>query len=302
MKDRFITLFDESFFASEPFSALTLSRNEGPLVGKMLDAGVQKAYFAGNIYRQLCQPLGDHHLLDMRAHATGIGIAGYFVWNPADRPFERWHVERANVIQRLMQQAHDSGSSETSWISTGSGSAHLIADSEGKELLAIDGEAESILQCSHLLLQTVSMTRQPRNAPGFVASLAKQLNSAASAQLQLAVPSGRLVCKASRTTFFEAGGENEQMVFVSLDPQVPVEVAKINYVFGLTLSPLQKEIAAFAICGGDRQECLDELGISSEALKKHLRPVFRETGAASWSDLQKLPSSQWFVGELARQP
>jgi DNA-binding CsgD family transcriptional regulator len=62
---------------------------------------------------------------------------------------------------------------------------------------------------------------------------------------------------------------------------------------GLDLTPMQREVAAFAFNGGERKDCADALRVSPEALKKHLRAVFDATGSSRWNDLQSLPATQW---------
>jgi DNA-binding CsgD family transcriptional regulator len=76
---------------------------------------------------------------------------------------------------------------------------------------------------------------------------------------------------------------------VTLDVETPTDVAAVEYLMTFRLSPLQREIALFAMLGGERSECATEFGVSSEALKKHLRAIFDATGTVKWPDLAALP-------------
>ncbi len=166
-------------------------------------------------------------------------------------------------------------------------------------MLAIDAEAERILMLSHLLRQNLSLLEQPRRAPGFVALLAAQLAAGETAELTLPVPNGRLVCRAGRTRMLHSPDSSPDSIFISLDLEVAQEVAKIRYLMELDLTPLQRDVAAFALLGGERQDCIEALGVGPEALKKHLRAVFEATGTSRWKDLHALPPAQWPAREAA---
>jgi hypothetical protein len=249
---------------------------------------VQERFHRGNIYRHLCIPLGHHHLLDMRAHVPGVGLAGFYAWNPVDKPFTQAHVERLRHVQPLMQQALAALQAKAQWRSVSSRTSHLISCMAGRDLLAIDPEAERILMGSHLLRQNLSLIHQPREAPMFVRMLAAMLDGQGNAELQLPVVNGRLVCRATRTSMLQSSGDRSDHLFVSLDLQIAGEVANVEFVMGLALTRLQREIAFFALQGGERSDCLDVFEVSQEALKKHLRAIFVATGATNWSELQQM--------------
>jgi hypothetical protein len=40
--------------------------------------------------------------------------------------------------------------------------------------------------------------------------------------------------------------------------------------------------------GGQRADCHERFGVSTEALKKHLRTIFEATGAANWLELGRI--------------
>lgn len=288
IKDLFVSQFDEKFFESETVNIATFLTPDGPPVGKMLMPTMQRDFVAGNIHRLLCVPLGHELFLDMSAAAPGCGKALFCGWYPPGRVPLQCDAKALQAVQPLMLQALASGSQGAKWRSVAPGSPHLIASEDGAELLAIDAEAERILLSSQLLRQNLSLDSRPLQAPGFVGLLVGLLSTAETAELHLPVADGRLVCRASRTRMLNpaAGGSNS--VFVSLALEIAEEVAKVRYLMALDLTPLQRDVAAFALLGGERQECMEALHVGSEALKKHLRPVFEATGTARWSELQQL--------------
>jgi len=56
----------------------------------------------------------------------------------------------------------------------------------------------------------------------------------------------------------------------------------------LPLTFLQERIALHAMQGGKRADCEDRFGVSTEALKKHLRTVYERTGTSSWLELREM--------------
>ncbi len=202
-------------------------------------------------------------------------------------------MQALEAVQPLMQHALAAGSHGAKWRPIAPGSPHLIASEDGRELLAIDAEAERILMSSHLLRQNLSLTAQPRQAPGFVALLVGQLAASETAELRLPVPDGRLVCRASRTRILNPVEGRSNSIFVSLSLEIAEEAAKVRYLMSFDLTPLQRDVAAIAFHGGERKDCAEALQVSPEALKKHLRAVFDATGTSRWNDLQNLPAAQW---------
>jgi hypothetical protein len=299
IKDLFVTRFDDAFFASEPVNIAMIASQDGPSVGKMLDPAMQRAFAGGNIHRLLCVPLGHDLFLDMSAFVPGSGKAAFCGWYPTGWALSHSDAGALLAVQPLMEHALASPPHGANWRSIGTGSPHIIVSEDGGELLAIDAEAERILMSSQLLRQNLSPIDQPRQAPGFVAQMVGQLAVGETAKLHLPVPDGRLVCRASRTRLLNPTGNGSNSIFVSLSLEIADEVAKVGYLMALELTPLQRDIAAFALLGGERQDCMEALRVGSEALKKHLRAVFEVTGTARWSDLQSLSASHWLAFEPA---
>lgn len=288
LKDLFIRKFDEMFYESREITTWSIVEPGSVRIGRILAPGMQEAFERTNIYRYLCVPIGHRYLLDMSASVAGIGHAGIFFWNPPDRPFNRKHVDLLVPVQLLMEQALGEQGADVRWHSLGSGASHLVVSEDGGTLLAIDADAERILMGSHLLRQNVEMLREPRQAPGFASLIAQSMTGRDHARLDLPVPDGRLHCEARRTHFFEADGATRDRILIAIELQIADPVVRIDYVCGLKLTPLQRELALFALGGHPRAASLARFDLSPEALKKHLRAVLESTGAENWDALQEL--------------
>jgi len=294
IKDLFITRFEDLFLGPEEINVIELTRIVEPSIGRLLDPAFEQRFWRSNIYRYLCVPLGHRHMLDLRIEVNGVGRALFCAWNPPGRPFTQADADALRPAQIEMQRAIADKSADVHWRSLDSGTAHFITDISGLKLAAIDEEAEAMLMKSHLLQQNVSMTRQPRDAPGFAALLARLLDAENAATLYLPVANGRIAARASRTQSIDPQGAGAQpMMFVSLGLQAAVDVLAVEYLMNLSLFPLQREIALFAMQGRPRSACCPTFSIGDEALKKHLRAIFNVTGARKWTDLASLnPNSQ----------
>ena len=289
IKDLFITRFEDLFLGPEEINVIELTRSVEPSIGRLLDPAFEQRFWRSNIYQYLCVPLGHRHMLDVRIEVNGVGQALFCAWNRVGRPFTQADADALRPAQIEMQHAVAVRRADVHWRSLDSGSAHFITDVAGLKLIAIDEEAEAMLMKSHLLQQNVSMTRQPRGAPGFAAVLAKLLSTQTAATLHLPVANGRIVARATRTRSIAPRGTSAQeMMFVALGLQIAADVLVVEYLMSLPLFPLQREIALFAMQGRSRSDCRPTFSVGDEALKKHLRAIFDATGARKWTDLVDL--------------
>ena len=282
LKDFFIAKLEELFIDPAEITSVSLINGDGPLIGKMLRPGETERFWRGKIYQYLCAPLDHHHMLDMALRRHGQGAALFVAWNPRDRPFTRAHATMLEPVHRLIEQALASDGAQTSWIAQDTGQGHFITDLTGRDLIAVHPDAERMLMDSHLLRQRVSMTTPTDIAPAFAAQLAAELANGSAAVMHLPVANGRLVARASRTRLVNA---EQSLMYVALHREVARNVLAVEYVMRLPLTALQREIALFAMTGGQRSDCAAEFGVSDEALKKHLRPIFSATATGRWADL-----------------
>jgi hypothetical protein len=286
LKDLFIFRYDELFAGPDEINMERFTQIEGPSIGRMLDPDFRAQFMRGNIQKYLCDPLGHQHMLDIRVEWRGIGRALFCAWNPLERPFTRADADALIGAQSLMQGAIGGERPDAQWRSQSDKcNAHFITDLEGRRLVSINPDAEAMLMESHLLGQGISMTAIPNHAPGFATLLAHKLAGDASPSAFVPVSGGRIMARASKTRVIDVDGAEQLMMFVSLDLQVALDALRVGYLNERALTPLQREIALFAMQGGARAQCESEFGVHSESLKKHVRAIFSATETARWTDL-----------------
>lgn len=292
LKDLFITRFDELFDGPGQENMLTLTEIDGPAIGKAMSQDYLDRFWAGNIYRLLCVPLGHRYFIDVRIEAGGVGRAVLMIWHKGERPFTQADVETLRPVQQMLTKAFAMQRPDARWVRCGSGNAHFITDVTGQHLLAIDAEAEDLLMRSHLLSQNVAMLSKPRTAPAFSLILAGMLaavpDAGTPARHEIAIANGRIVASARPTQMLDGQGGEVTNMFVSLSHERSFDVLCIEHLSALPLSPLQTELALFGMQGGDRADCASHFGISTEALKKHSARIFEVLLVAKWLDLQQL--------------
>lgn len=287
LKDLFVTRFDELFSSPGEFNMVTFTEMVGPPIGRMLTPEVHALFRASNVYRRLCVPLGHHHGLDMRIEHEGRCVAVVALWNVESRPFTQADSAVAEPLRDLLERALRAERPGVVWRSQGSRTAHYITDLSGQHLLAINPEAEAMLNRGHLLRQNVPMASNPRAAPAFSLQLASLLAQGGPAEMRLPVINGRLVVRASPSRQIAEDGDDRMQMFVSVDVEVAADVLAVERLSALPLTLLQKQIALFGAQGGLRADCEDRFGVSQEALKKHLRTIYDATGVANWTELRE---------------
>ena len=287
LKDFYVKQYDELFGLPGQITMLTFIDGQGRAIGTALDDGFMDRWLDGNIHRYLCEPLGHHHFLDMRLNREGSGRAAWFAWNPESRPFTQIDVARLETVQHVVERALVVDEATVRWHAVGEGNGHFLTDLSGEKLIAIHPEAEAFLKEAHLLKQNVPMTGDLVEAPLFAAMLAVQLRRQSSAHFNLPIANGRLVARASLTRLVQPGNEHD-LIYVALGREAAVAALAVERVMALALTPLQREIALFAMTGGKRDQCEAEFGVSSEALKKHVRAIYSVTGTATWRELATL--------------
>jgi hypothetical protein len=287
LKDFYVRRYDDMFGSSDQMTMLTFINAEGKAVGTTLADGFLDRWLDSNIHRYLCAPLGHHHFLDMRLDHGGKGRAAWFAWNPDGRPFTLANVAMLETARPLVGRTLGINEVQTSWRVVGEGNGHFLTDLSGETLIAIHPEAEDFLKGAHLLKQNVAMTGDLAEAPLFAAALAMQLQHQLSASITLPIANGRLVARASRTRMVQSG-DVQDLMYIAVNREVAVSALAVEHVMSLSLTPFQREIALFAIAGGRRDKCEGEFGVSSEALKKHLRAIYRATDTRTWIELVSL--------------
>ena len=284
LKDFYVCNFEALFADPTQFSMIALLKTMEPSVGRVLGDAGMKWVLESNVHKYLCAPLGHYHALDMRIDHEGRGRAAFCFWRGESDPYTPDDVTILQEVQPLLQSAVAQVPHMVRWRGLSSRTAHFITDAAGRELRSIDAEADRTLAASHLLSQNVAAQPPLREAPGFAAQLSAMLATQEQAEMSVAVAGGRLLARATWSRIISAGEAAPQML-VTIDRQVCTPVLVANYVAALPLTFLQKRIALFAILGVERSSCEAEIGVGSEALKKHLRTIFECTGAPQWSEL-----------------
>jgi hypothetical protein len=285
LKDMYITRFDELFSGPGQENMLTLTEIVGPSVGRMITSEYLDLFRSGNVYRHLCVPLDHHSMLDVRIEVAGHGRALLLIFGKGDHRFTPADVERIRPVQAMLQRAVAFERPDTRWVRDSQDAAHFTTDLSGRQLLAIDPEAEAMLMASHLLAQNIAMLSRPRAAPAFALMLAGMLAGGATPRQALPIANGRIVATARPTRLLDGQGGETTGMYVSLAREASFDVLCIARLMTTQLSPLQRDIALFGLRGSDRARCGDEFGVGGEALKKHCARIFDALGATRWTDL-----------------
>jgi hypothetical protein len=288
LKDFFIAHLEELFSKADQFNMVSLIEARGKAVGNMLGEKAVAYFHKSNVYKYLCKPLGHHHCLDIRIDTDARGCAVIALWNGKERPFKEKDAKAVDIVRTQLNLAVRTQRSDLKWRSLSGRTAHMIVNRTGEELISIDAEAESLLLKSHLLNQSIPAVGEMRVAPMFCRQLAAMLDQQTSAIISIPIANGRLQCTASLSRMRGHSGETEAHIFVAIDYQSALAVDAVEFICGLPLTFLQKQITLFAMDGGQRIDCEDRFAVSPEALKKHLRAVYEATGADNWAGLREL--------------
>ena len=160
-------------------------------------------------------------------------------------------------------------------------SGHILLDGTGQRILMMDDEAAAILRQANLRGLGLNQRLRPEKPPDFF----RRLDVRSTRSVRLPIPGGALVAS-SRVLHSPEGGAPGSLL-VNLSVERPHRLEVIRRVLSLKLSPLQREIALLAGLGSPRSDCGSVIGVSAEALKKHLRAVFAATGASDWDGLTR---------------
>jgi hypothetical protein len=283
LKDMFAARLGE-FNTPDELNMMTLTEPGEPSIGRLLDPATLEAFWQGAVYQHLCVPLGHRYLLDMRVDCDGVGRALFCAWSKEGHPFDERHAALLRPVQRQISRAFANVRENGVWSPVDVGLAHFLTSADGSELVAISAQAEELLRDSHLLGQNVALAGRQRAAPSFALQLARDLNASESAVLHVPVANGRLWARAAYN-LSAAGSAQIDTMLVVLSLERSLDVHAIEKLMELPLSPLQRELALFALRGGERVSCDEEFGVSPEALKKHSRAIYSALGVGRWADI-----------------
>lgn len=274
----FLNEFERLFVGERETNVFALAQRRDRAVGHLLRP--EADYFRSNTYNLLVRASGHHHTLDLRVDVGDRARAVVLVFRAPGRPFDD---DEANILRRTtpyLQRAIEKCRPPENWRTQTGSSGHVLLDLSGQTILMMDADAAIILRQANLRGLGWCRDCPPQAAPEFF----RRLDANSGQPLRLPMPGGALV--ASARPMHSLGGDPPS-VLVNLAVEHPLTLDVIQRVLSLKLSPLQREIALLAGLGHPRADCGPIIGVSSEALKKHLRVAFAATGARDWDSLAK---------------
>ncbi|WP_421990726.1 hypothetical protein [Roseococcus sp.] len=285
-RELFANEFGRLFVGPGEINVFLLAQRGSISLGNLArpDAG----YYRSNTFNLLVRASGHHHTLDMRIDIDGRTRFVVLLFREQSSPFEQADAAILQSAAPHLREAARPERGELRW-NRAAVSGHMLVDRTGRRLLLVSTEAELLLRDSNLMGQGLRISGPAEQPPRFVQDLCAQLALVPQAGCVLQVPAGRLVarCSLMRPSMPPSVPAPAEQVLVTLELEVPSQLSALRRVMGLTLSPLQQRIAAYAALGGSRKECSMALGVSKEALKKHLAVIYDAAGTASWEALQR---------------
>ncbi len=288
-QDLFLNEYERLFKQAGEINVFTLSKNRGARVGHLLNPPA--SYYKTNTFNLLVRPSNHHHCLDLRVDVDGQTRAVVLLFNTEQNHFDEADATLMNQLGSYLQRAvagcADAHRHEV-WRVPPHRTGHLVVANDNTLQLGCN-EAMQLLTLCTLLGQDVRLLDPLRTPPVFIRQLCSQLaaSSHSCARTVLELPGGQLAITASRLNTPLAAAE--QMLVV-LELIRPTRLQIVQRVLELGLSPLQREIALLAGVGGQRADCERVIGVSNEALKKHLRTIYSAAGVDDWSSLANVLS------------
>jgi DNA-binding CsgD family transcriptional regulator len=279
VQEIFLHEYERLFVGQGEINVFELAQRRGRAVGHLLEPGAD--YFRSNTYNLLVRPSGHHHTLDLRIDVDGRARAVVLLFRAAGRPFA---ADQAAVLSRAfpyLQRAIEKSHSPDDWQSRTHRGGHILLDAAGTRILMLDQEAAAILRDAPLRGQGLLRSSPPELPRDLLRRLAAQSGR----PLRMPIPGGALVASARP---LQSTGGDPAAVLVDLTVERPRRLDVVQRILALRLSPLQREIALLAGLGHPRSDCVRVVGVSPEALKKHLRAVFAATGARDWESLARV--------------
>lgn len=290
VKDLFLNEFERLFVGEREINVLALSQRKDRCVGHLLAPGAD--YFQSNTYNLLVRASGHHHSLDLRVDVNGRARAVVLLFRTAQRPFADEEAAALLRAAPYLQRAIEISLPPDAWQGLGSQHGHLLLDGTAQRIVLMNDPALDLLRNAGQRGMGWREGIPPKTPPPWVQRLLAQPDR----PLHLPVPGGVLVAQvhpmhAPSPAMAGPGGGAPPHLLVALSLKRPMRMDVVRRVLALQLSPLQREIALLAGLGHARADCVSRIGVSPEALKKHLRAIFTVTATRDWDDLARALSS-----------
>lgn len=229
---------------------------------------------------------GQHHSLDLRVDVAGHARAVLLLVRaaPSFSPRDIALLQRVEpYLQHAVAHLRDVVYAAPEAGCTG----YLLLDASGQRLLMLSADAQRLLQSWAFVGRNLELTPLVPVVPRFLRELCCNLNISGQFMVRrvLDIPGGWLVLTARRLCAPALHGASPLQTLVTLEQITPPRLQVVKRVLALSLSPLQREIALYAGMGGLRADCEPVMGVSHEALKKHLKTIYRVAGVSGWEGL-----------------
>jgi DNA-binding CsgD family transcriptional regulator len=292
----FLDEFERLFVGPNELNVFALAQHKGRRTGNLIIP--PDGFALSNTLNLLIRPSGHEHTLDLRVDVDGKTRAVVLLFRAAGQPFTDADAQQMERIAPYLERAIASAQAHHHFSVLASG--HILVDAQGSRVLLHSDHATTILQGVNRPGTGVCKTDTLLTPPSFVRQLCETLQRqhlAQTAMNEFAVPGGRLQAQATALYATTHGLRTDALtpaqptqVLVELKLLRPRQLEVVRKIAGLSLSPTQQEIALLAATGRRRSDCLSTVGVSKEALKKHLKAVYAAAGATDWEHLQQVLS------------
>lgn len=289
VQDLFLNEFERLFVGANETNVYALAQGRGPRVGRLI--APDSDYFRSNTYNLLIRGCGHHHTLDLRVDVKGRARAVVLLFRGPGTGFGEGAIACLERASRYLERAIDHALAPAAWQGNAGRTGHLVVESDHGKVLMFDENATAILRDANRRgLGLHARTRLDR-VPDFLIELCRRVRSGgthASPDVAVPVPGGTLLAHARPLVpTGETCVHAPAQALVELREVRPSRLEVIHRVLALKLTPLQREIALLAGLGHARADCPRVIGVSAEALKKHLRVVYAAAGANDWGGLAR---------------
>ncbi len=288
IRELFLNEFDRLFVGEREINIFSLAQNTGARVGHLI--APDHSYYQSNTFNLLVRPSGHHHALDLRVDIRGQARAVVLLFRTQGTAFGEEQAILLDRVAPYLQRALSPELAESGWRGDTDVSAHMLVDIQGRQILMCSEHAAVLLGGANLVGAGLSLTGDGNAPPKFVRELCERIrlggHGMPSPTCSFSVPGGRLRATAVRLrTPGAVTGPSSSQILVMLEFLRPASLDTVRKVVALEVSPLQREIALKAGLGHARSDCTASLGVSNEALKKHLRVIYAAAGVSNWEEL-----------------
>lgn len=288
VQDIFLNEFERLFVGANEINVFALANHRGRRIGNLIAPG--RDYFKSNTFNLLVRASGHRHTLDLRVEVDGRARAVVLLFRA---PGQAYAEPEAEVLQRIapcLERALSAAQPPEVWRGRTARSGHVLLDSGGQRILLVDAEAAALLKSANRRGMGLNAQARLETPPAFLRELCQTLGERRpAAQAGFAIPGGALVAHARAMHPPDAAaGVFPSQILVELREVCPTHLDVIRRVRGLKLSPMQREIAFLAGLGKARADCTEAIGVSAEALKKHLRVIYAAAGVSDWEELSRV--------------